>query len=226
MNEQQLQKQIDAINGKLDLILEEIALQQRRRREADDFKDDAMRVAKDLYQWALIELEGVHGQVDAASVADLGKKVLRNIGTIGAVIEQLESLRDFLRDASPLARSSFLAFMNSLDELDRKGYFGFAREVGRLVDNIVTTFSPEEVRKLGDSIVSILTTIKNLTQPEMLQAINNAVVFYKKLEFNVTGDVSLFSLLRELNTPEAKKGLSFVLHFLKAVPTTNGVSHA
>ena len=47
---------------------------------------------------------------------------------------------------------------------------------------LLLSFSPEDVKHLGDNIVTILNTIKNLTQPDMLHAINNAVTVYKNID--------------------------------------------
>jgi uncharacterized protein YjgD (DUF1641 family) len=217
MNEPQLQVQIDAINRKLDRILEEIDLQQRHRREMEDLKDDLMRVGKDIYQTALVELEDVHDSLSTGDILYLGKKVLRNINTITATFEQLESIRDFLQDAAPLARESFVDFMNKLDEFDRKGYFVFMKELRRVLDKVVTAFTVDDVKSLGDNVVTILTTVKNLTQPEMLRTINNAMTVYKTLDIPVEEDISLMTLLKEFNSPEAKKGMVYALRVLKAV---------
>lgn len=222
MNEQVLQEQIDTINRKLDFILEEIALQRRHRKVMEDLKDDLMRVGKDVYHTTLVELEDVHDQLNTGDVVHLGKKLLRNVNTITATFEQLESLRDFLQDVAPLARESFIDLMRRLDEFDRKGYFSFIGEMGRVVDNVVTSFSAEDVKNLGDNIVAIINTVKHMTQPDMLHAINNALNVYKKLDAEVTEDISLVSLLKELNTPEARKGIVFAIRVLKSLAIQNG----
>jgi uncharacterized protein YjgD (DUF1641 family) len=217
MNATTLQEQIDAINRKLDVILQEIVLQQRHRRAMEDLRDDLTRVGKDLYQTALVELEDVHDSLSTGDMLYLAKKVLRNVTTITSTFEQLESIRDFMQDAAPLARESFIDFMGKLDEFDRKGYFTFMREVSGVLGKVAAAFSADDVRSLGDNIVTILTTVKNLTQPEILHAINNAMTVYKNLDVEVADDVSILALLKEINTPEAKRGLAYALHFLKAV---------
>lgn len=221
MNDQTMQQQINDINTKLDIILEEIELQRRHRREMDDLKDDLMRVGKDVYQTAVVELEDVHDYLKTGDVMYLGKKLLRNVNTLTATIEQLESFRDFFNDAAPLARETFIDFMNTLDEFDRKGYFAFAKELGNVADNVVTSFSKEDVKALGDNVVTILNTVKSMTQPDMLHAVNNALNVYKKLDMEVKDDVSLFALLKELNTPEARKGMAFAIRFLKSLASPN-----
>jgi uncharacterized protein YjgD (DUF1641 family) len=222
MDQKDMQTQIDDINRKLDVILEEIDLQRRHRHEMEDLKDDLMRVGKDLFQKAVVELDGMHDQLRTVDVLHLGKKLLRNVDTITTVVEQLESLKDFLEDASPLARESFIALMNRLDEFDRKGYFRFMKELGKVVDNVVTSFTAEDVKNLGDNIVTILNTVKSVTQPHMLHAVNNALNVYQKLDMEVEDDVSFLALLREMNTPEARKGLAFAIRFLKSIASHDG----
>ena len=100
-----LQRQVDEINRKLDVILEEVDLQRRHRREMEDLRDDAMRVGKDVYQTAIVELEEMHENVDTADIAHLLKRILRNIDSINATLESLESTRDFLQDFSPISRA-------------------------------------------------------------------------------------------------------------------------
>lgn len=209
------QTHIDEINQKLDIILEEIELQKKHRREMEDLKDDLFRVGKDLYETAVVELEEVHDHINTGDILHLGKKLLRNVNNLNKAFDQMESTRDFLRDVSPLVRESILDLMKKLDEFDRKGYFQFAKELQNAADNVVTSFTTEDVKHLGDNIVTILNTIKNLTQPDMLAAINNAVSVYKNIDLTVESKVSLFSLIKELNSNETKRGLAVGLKFLK-----------
>ena len=207
--------EVKALHEKLDVVLAEIEHQRRHRREMDDLKEDLMRVAQDAYQTALVELEDVHDHLRTADVVHLGKKLLRNVNTIASIVEQLESVKDFLEDAAPLVRESVLDGMSTLDRLDRAGYFTFGKEASRILDNIVRSFTAEDVGKLGDNIVTILNTVKNLTQPDVLQALNNALAVYKNLNVRADQELSLLGLVRELNTPEARRGLAVAVAFLK-----------
>lgn len=215
---------MDAIEEKLNVILEEIELQRAHRREMEDLKDDLMRVGKDLFQTAVMELDTVQDQFRTVDVLHLGKKLMRNVDTMAQIIEHMESIKDFLEDASPLMRESFVTLMNRLDEFDRKGYFGFVKEMGKVADNVVTSFTVEDVKKLGENIVTILNTVKSITQPDMLHAVNNALNMYKKMDLEVEEDVSLLGLLKEMNTPEARRGMAFAVRFMKSIASQNGTS--
>jgi uncharacterized protein YjgD (DUF1641 family) len=224
MEDKSVETRMDALDRKLDVILEEIGLLRTHRREMEDLKDDLTRVGKDLFQTAVVELEGVQDQFRTVDVVHLGKKLMRNVNTITRVVEQLESFKDFMEDASPLARETFIGLMNKLDDFDRKGYFGFMKEMGKVADNVVTSFTAEDVKNLGDNMVAILNTVKSMTEPDMLHAMNNALSLYKKMDLDVEDDVSLLALLREMNTPQARKGMALAIRFLKSMASQNGAS--
>ncbi|MCL5992011.1 MAG: DUF1641 domain-containing protein [Bacteroidetes bacterium] len=217
MTETTTQNQIDAINMKLDFIVQELEYQRRHRLEMEDLKDDLMIVAKDVYHTSLKELEEFSNHIQTGDILHLMKKLVRNTNNLSNAFEQIESFRDFVDDAKVISKEMFQSLLVKFDELDRAGYFQFSKEVFNVMDKIITSFTVEDVKNLGDNVVMILNTVKNLTQPEMLQTVNNAVDIYKNLDLEKAGNISLFSLLRELNKPEMKQGLLFVTKFVKSM---------
>ncbi|RME68924.1 MAG: DUF1641 domain-containing protein [Verrucomicrobia bacterium] len=210
-----LNERIEALDRKLDLVLEELEHSRRIRREVEELKDDLARIGKDMFGTVVHELEDVAPFVRTGDFADLLKRLLRNTNTLNDLLIQLESARAFFEDASPLVRSGFSELLGRLDEMDRKGYFAMGRELARAVDNVVASFSVEDVRLLAENLVAILETVKNLTQPEMLQAINNAVEVYKNIDFDTVEEYSLWKAFREINRPEMRRGLGFMIAFLR-----------
>ena len=51
----------------------------------------------------------------------------------------------------------------------------------------------------------------------MLTALNNAVSIYQSLDPKDAPQYSIWKVMRELNTPEMKKGIGFVITFLKKI---------
>lgn len=206
---------LDALDRKLDLVLAEVEEVRRFRREAEELKDDLARVGKDLFRTTAEELEGVAPFVQTGDFAALAKRVIRNVNSFNELLVQLESAREFLADATPLARQVFSDGLAKMDELDRKGYFAMARELQRALDNVVANFTVEDVRLLADNLAAILQTVRQLTQPQMLQAINNAVEVYQKIDFDTMEEYSLWRAFREANKPEMRRGLGFLIVFLR-----------
>ena len=217
MDETSLTKQLQGIQEKLDSIQAELTVSRRHREEMQELKEDLTMVAKDLFQSAVIELEDVAPFVQTGDFLHLVKRIIRNTNNISSTISQLESLLDFLEDWRPIGKELFNDGLEKLDEMDRKGYFAFIKEISAIMDSIVTHFSVEDVRLLSENIVMILETVKNLTQPEMLHALNNALTVYQNIDIESIEEYSAMRALRELRTPEMKRGLGFIITFLKNV---------
>ena len=217
MEDKNYQSEINELNKKLDVILEEIELQRKHRKEMEDLKDDLMRIGTDVFQTAVVELDEMHDSVNSGDILFLLKKLLRNVNNITKTFELLENVKGFFEDFSPISRELILDSMKNLDAFDRKGYFDFVKELKNVADNVVTSFSVDDVKALGDNIVTILNTVKSLTQPDMLNSINNAVSVYKKLDIEVAEEISVFTLIKRLNKPEVRRGMAFGLKFLESL---------
>jgi uncharacterized protein YjgD (DUF1641 family) len=181
----------------------------------EDLVADLSLVGKDMYDSAIVELENQKVELDPEELKILGIRILKNIRNLNGVMTSFESASDFIRDAGPIVNDMIIDFTKRLQELDQKGYFEFFGEFGRLIDNIISHFSAEDVKMLADNIVSILQTVKNMTQPEMLNSINNAVKVYDSMETQNVPEYSVFKLIRELNKPEMKRALGFMVTFMK-----------
>ncbi len=212
-----VQQQISEINQKLDLVLEEIQVQRRKRKEMEDLLDDLSIAGRDLFKASVDELDHAGVEIDTEALKSLFFKIIRNVGTFNELIEMIESLTDLMRDLAPVVQQMGLDGINKMNELERKGYVDFAQESFRIVDNVITHFSAGDVRLLADNIVSILETVKDLTQPDMLGALNNAVEIFKNTDPHNIEEYSLWRVFREMQKPEMRRGMGFVITFLKAI---------
>ena len=217
MTNQNLELQLHSIDKKLDLISEELAVVRRQREELNELKQDLTVIAKDVFNTAIVELEDIAPFVQTGDFLHLLKKILRNTRNITNVMTQFESVLDFFDDAKPISKELFNTTLEKLDEFDRKGYFQFIKELMNVADRVVEHFSKEDVKLLGDNVITILETVKGLTQPEMLTALNNAVVIYQSLDPKDAPQYSIWKVMRVLNTPEMKKGIGFVITFFKNI---------
>jgi len=217
-----VQGQIDQLNGKLDLILDELAHQKRHRLEMQDLKDDLTIVAKDLYQTTVVELEEVSDHVKPGDLVFLLKKLLRNINNMSAAFDQLESARDFLADLTPITKEVYSSALVTLEDLERKGYFELARNAKGMADDAVGTVVEEDLEELRQNIPRLIRWTKSVTHPETLQAFETMVVALTRGEASERKDVSLFRLIKEMNSPEARRGLAAFVEFVKGLGAPRG----
>ncbi len=210
-----LDDRLAALDAKLEQVLVEVEEVRRLRRGLEDLQDDLVRVARDAWSSTIMEMEEIAPFVKTGDFSDLFKRLLRNTNNINELLVQLESARALADDATPLVRRLFHDSLEQLDQLEQRGYFSKGRELARALDNVVAEFSVEEVRQLADNITTILHTVKNLTQPEMLEAVDNAVEIYRKIDFQTVEEYSPFKAFREINKPEMRRGIGFLIVFLR-----------
>jgi uncharacterized protein YjgD (DUF1641 family) len=215
MTEQKIQQQIDDINRKLDIILEEVFSQKQSRETISDLADDLSIVGKDVFKNTVIELDKAGVELDSDALKGTGIRLIRNIDNINEFLDTLESINDLMKDVTPIARQVGLDAIQKMNELDQKGYIDFFKELSKVLENIVTHFSVEDVRDLSDNVVTILETVKEMTQPDMLSAMDNAVNVFKNLDTKDIPEISLWKAMKEMRSPEMKKGLGFMITFLK-----------
>ena len=210
-----LEKELHEIHQKLDFISDQMREQQKKQKEFQELKDDLSLIAKDIFDSAVEELEDVAPYFDSSDLTHLLKKLLRNTKTINRLLTQMESAEDLVADLQPLGKQVFDQLMNTFHDLDQKGYFEFFNESLKIVDTVVTSFSVDDVRLLRENIATILLTIKNMTQPEMLSTIDNALSFFRKMDISIEKEISYYQLFKEFRNPETKRGIIFMLEFIK-----------
>ena len=221
MTENNIQTQIDDINRKLDLVLLYVNEQRLKRVMVEDLVADLSIVGTDLFRNAVYELDNQGIELDVDQLKIMFFKLIKNIGNFNKVLEMFESLTDFLADTGPIAREVTIDLIKKLHEFEQKGYFEFFKELFRVMGNIIENYSQEDVRLLSDNIVTILDTIKNLTQPEMLRAMNNAINVFKNVDTTDIKEYSVWKVLREMNSPEMKRGIGFMMAFIKNLSKEN-----
>ena len=212
-----IQEQINDINRKLDIVLEEMMAQRETRQSIEDLTSDLTIVGTDFFKATVTELDNAGIELDGEAVKQLMFKLVRNVGTLNEMFEMMESVNDLVKDASPILHQMGLDGITMMNQFEQKGYFDFYREALNIMDNVVGHFSVEDVRLLADNVVTILETVKSLTQPDMLKAINSGLVVYKSIEVEDIEEYSIWKAIKAMNSKEMKRGIGFMITFLQNI---------
>ncbi len=224
---QELNAKMDAMATQMQALTEHVQEQRRRQQEWDELRADLTPVALDAYQVVVEQLTEIEPYVQLEDMLHLLKRLARNTHNIEMLLDQVESLTDLAKDVSPILNDAVLMSVQQLDALERRGYFKLMKEGQYVLDNIVDHFGPEDVRQLGDNAVTILTTVKQMTQPEIMGMMQNLAGGLRMAETQPEQvDTSFLSLLRQLRDPQTRRGLAITLGMLRAVgaegPAGNG----
>jgi len=104
--------------------------------------------------------------------------------------------------------------MNRLDEMERKGYFTFLQAMFEASDRVVSSFSEEELRQLIQNIGPLVETAKEATHPEVVDLLGRALAALKESK---PAETSFFGLLRQMNDPQVRSGMTRMMQVLEAV---------
>ena len=215
MAEKDLQKQIDDINVKLDTLLEYATAQKLRIERMDDLVADVNIITRDVFRSTVEELDKQGVELNWEDLQYLAFKFIKNVDKFTYLMDTFDSVFDLIQDMGPIVRKVIIDTIKKMAVLEKKGYFEFFGELMGAMDTVITQYSGEDVKLLSDNIVTIMDTVKNMTQPEMLKAMNNAMAVFQKLEVDDIPEYSIWKAMKEMRSPEMKKGIGFMITFLK-----------
>jgi uncharacterized protein YjgD (DUF1641 family) len=219
--ETNIQEQIDAINSKLDRVLEFVEHQHLKREEFDDLVEDVSLVAKDVFKNTVQTLDKAGIELDTCGLECLVVKVLRNMGTFMEMLDMLESFRDFLKDATPIFHQIGLDTVEKFHEFERKGYLDFIQQLGIIAEKFMQAFTAEDLRRIGQNMDQITGMLKNITDPDLLAALNRSSHALAEIKMDDRLDNrSWWKIAMKMRSPEVRKSVSYSLRLIEAIHTT------
>lgn len=187
MTTELMQQQITELHQKVDLLLEYITEQRQKSQVWDDLANDLYRVGNDAFKTAVKEFDDRGLELDMDQVKTMVFSFLKNIETFNTLLAMLQSITDFAKDASPLVKEIIIDLTYKMDRLEKAGVF--------------------------DSLKTIL---QNISNPQFLQTVAHitSVLNQTKPDEKVDNQ-SLFKIMKELRSPEVRRGLSYGLRIVK-----------
>jgi len=217
----ELTAKIDALTAQVEYLSAQARLAERQRQERAELVRDVTPIANQAFHIAIEQLEEVQEYVDLADLLRLLKRLLRNARNLERMLDQLEAVSDLANTLGPLTDQAFEKSVDALAEMERRGYFAFARGGAHILDALVTSFGEEDVRRLGDNIVLIANTVKDMTQPEILGFVRNTLLLAEQ-ELDRPLDITTLGLLRQMGDPRVRRGLALTLRVLQAIGAQAG----
>lgn len=211
-----LNDKIDALTQQVAYLTEQAQRAERERQERAELMHDLTPIVNDGFRMAVEQLEEVQDYVDLGDLLRLAKRLLRNGRHFEAMLDQLESVMDLAQTVGPLTDSAFEKAVILLQEAEHKGYFAFARGGMQIADNVITSFTEEDVKRLGDNVVLILNTVKDMTQPEIMGLVRT-VMAQTEVEVAKPVKTSLPALLGQMRDPNVRRGLALTMRMLSVV---------
>jgi len=204
------------LHEKIDYLTVQLEAQNKRQRDLEELQSDLIPIVNHMIKLSIDELAEIGQDFQLEDLFFLVKRLLRNTNGLLELLDRLESVMGLTDDVNRIGQEVFNVTVETLDRFEREGYFTFMQEAWKILERIVAEFNEEDVRALGDNIVTILTTARNMTQPEILSLANNAVEAISA-EATVEDAPSTLKLLREFSDPQVRMGLARMINVVKAL---------
>jgi len=201
---------------KLDYLIQQAEAQRHSREEMNELKRDLLPIGNQMIKLTIDELAEIGNEFQAEDLLYLVKRLLRDTQLLTQMLDQLEAAAGLLDETSRIGKQVFNQSVATLDQMERQGYFAFARGGWRVFERVVSEFSEEDLNELGEHIGIVLKLVKRLTRPEFLRLADNAL---EALQTEPAGEdkISLWALMRELSDPRVRKGLARLLNVVKVM---------
>jgi uncharacterized protein YjgD (DUF1641 family) len=209
-------ERLDQLAGQLAEITGELRRQRQERERWQELADDLAPVAGQAMAMATSHLDA--SEYDLVAVARLAQAVARDAALLEALLGPLRAAAALAGEIGPLAAPAADSLIARLQQLDERGYFAFARQSAGILDTIVSSFTEEDVKLLGDNIVLILQTVRQMTQPEIMHMLHRTALTMAETECEEPARApSSLALLRQMRDPQVRRGLARALATLRAL---------
>lgn len=131
------------------------------------------------------------------------------------LLVQQAKQQELIDEMMPIVHDMMGVATQKLQVLDEKGYFRFGAEVMGVLDKVVTGFAPDDVRALGDNVVTILETVRAATQPPVLAiAAETTDALNEADKATPTGFYGVVKAMRE---DDVRNGMGAILAMLRGL---------
>jgi uncharacterized protein YjgD (DUF1641 family) len=217
----ELNQKLDALTAQVAYLTDQAEIAERQRADRAELMRDLTPIANEAFRLSVEQLEEIQEYIELSDLLHFLKRIARNGRNFEKMLDQLESVMDLVETLGPLADEAFGKAVDELTEMERKGYFTFTRGGMKIVDNVVTSFTEEDINHLGDNVVLILNTVKDMTQPEIMNFVRDTLLVAEQ-EIDKPVDISYLGLMRMMRDPEVRRGLALTMRVLHVVGAQAG----
>ena len=212
---------LDAMSAQMAVMAEQVAEAAAAREQWSELVETLIPVSRGAMDVATRELSELEADVTIDDVTRFARTTARAIPDMEVLVGQIGSISELGHEVSSLGGAGMAKLTEVLQVAEDKGYFMFAREGAAIADKVVTSFDEDDVRALGENVVTILNAVKELTQPEVMALLNRTALTIQEVEDTHIEPPSAFALLKSMRDPQTRRGLARVLSMLHTVGEEN-----
>lgn len=227
--EQSLEMKIDDLTAQVSFLTEEALAARQRRSRWEEPVADVGPITNQAMEMATTEFDKLSTEVSVEDLVRLLRQFLSSVGTLEKSLVQLNAMAELAADVAPITTEAMELATSKLIELDDKGYFRLVSAGTEIADKVVGSFTEDDLHQLGDNVVFILQTVKEMTQPEVMGMLQGTAFAIQETQHEIDegrdATPSLFGLAKQMRDPEVRRGMDRALGILRTLSNgTNGAN--
>ena len=124
-------------------------------------------------------------------------------------------INDLLYESGPILKEGLGLASKKLTEFEEKGYFDMGAALLGVIEHAAESYTADDIQEIGREVVSVIDTVRNLTQPDVLELANEATdVIHHADEIEPVG---LFGAASSTRDPEIQRGMAIGLQILRVL---------
>lgn len=213
-NEELILQKLELLEGRIEPLI-------KSANSLVELKTDFVPLGNHAVALLIKELQEIESGFQLEDLLQFVKHLMRNTRNLTFSLNQLASMIEFAKDIEPLLKSVVPQFISYMDNLEQRGVFRIINAMIDLRAKVASTFSTEDIDRLGDGFVALLGLMENISNPKVISFLEKAIEVPANIDLEKSEKVGPLGLFIAGFDDEIKEGLGIALQFTKALGKIN-----
>ena len=186
-------------------------------RSAGELREELAPRVNEAVHALITELADVEADFQMDDLVYLIKKIMRNIHNFNFAMDQFKNMVDFILTAEPLMKTTVPQLISYVDHLEQNGVFRLMTVGIEVLKKIGSSYSFEEMRQIGDGLVSLIGVLNKLTSPAALEFLDKAAEIPERVDVRQSRPAGLLTLMSAMSDKEIQQGLGVLLELTRGL---------
>ncbi len=208
--EELILERLDRMEGQIQTLV-------KSQQGLTELKNDLAPLMNSACKILLEELGTLETGFQLEDLFALLKQGLRSVRNLTQALETLENLSEMWKCMEPLLKSAVPNLINYMDNLERKGVFRTYAAMLEVRAKVAAHYDPEEIATMSDAFVLLLSMLKKLSDPQMIDFMNRLLELPAAIHLEEAKPLGPLGMLSAMGSKEARQGLGVAMELTKAL---------
>lgn len=217
-----LQERLERMEGQLNILVKNQQSLIKSQQSFEDLKADVAPLVNSTVRLLIDELGVVESGFQLEDVFTLLRQAMRNLRKLTQAIEMMENLFEFWDCMEPMLKSAVPNLITYMDNLERNGVLSTYAAMLEVRAKVAAHYDPEEIAAMSDSFVMLLSMLKKLSDPQIVDFMNRLIDLPLSINLEAAKPVGPLGMLSVMGSKEARRGLGVAMELTKALGKLGG----